>query len=112
MSDIEKKIENETIEEKTTTKIEENSEIVEDSSIRPGKMLKRWFLTYNNPTESDEEMVEYIKNLEHIKYAIFQREKGHECETEHFQMFLIPFSRHSYYKKSARDFHLKKDKTF
>lgn len=50
---------------------------------------RRWMLTINNPEQSDDEMRKYIENLEHIKYAIFQREKGHEKETEHFQMFLI-----------------------
>lgn len=53
------------------------------------KMARRWCLTINNPKESDEEMLEYVKALEHFKYVIFSREKGHEKETEHFQMFII-----------------------
>lgn len=36
---------------------------------------RRWFLTINNPKETDEEMQEYVKNLEHFKYSMFQREK-------------------------------------
>ncbi len=50
---------------------------------------RRWVLTINNPKESDEDMEKYIRNLEHIKYAMFQREKGEEKETIHFQIFLI-----------------------
>ena len=50
---------------------------------------RRWVLTVNNPKESDEDMEKYIRNLEHIKYAMFQREKGEEKETIHFQIFLI-----------------------
>ena len=46
-------------------------------------------LTINNPEQTDEEMEKYIKDLEHFKYSIFQREKGHEKETEHFQIFII-----------------------
>ena len=50
---------------------------------------RRWILTINNPKETDEEMEKYVKELEHFKYVIFQREKGHEKETEHFQMFIV-----------------------
>lgn len=49
---------------------------------------RRWILTINNPKETDEEMEKYVKSLEHIKYAIFQREQGEEKGTIHFQMFL------------------------
>lgn len=50
---------------------------------------RRWMLTINNPEQTDEEMQKYIKSLEHFKYSTFQREKGHEKETEHFQIFII-----------------------
>lgn len=50
---------------------------------------RRWILTINNPKETDEQMKEYIEGLEHFKYAIFSREKGHQTGTEHFQMFII-----------------------
>ena len=66
-----------------------NEEIKQENNISNSKMLKRWFMTYNNPTETDEEFENYLKNLEHFKYATFQREKGANKETEHFQVFLI-----------------------
>ncbi len=53
------------------------------------KQARRYILTINNPTQTDDEFSDYVKDLEHFKYCIFQREKGHECETEHFQVFII-----------------------
>lgn len=50
---------------------------------------RRWFLTINNEERSLEELSEYIKNLEHFKYAIFQREVGEKKETPHIQGFII-----------------------
>ncbi len=62
-------------------------ELLEECSLNT--QGRRWILTINNPVETDEEMCEYIQNLEHFKYSTFQREKGHETETEHFQVFVI-----------------------
>ena len=50
---------------------------------------RRYVLTINNPEQTDEEFCTYVQGLEHFKYCIFQREKGHEKETEHIQMFLV-----------------------
>ena len=50
---------------------------------------RRYCLTINNETRTDEELCTYVQGLEHFKYCIFQREKGHEKETEHIQMFLV-----------------------
>ncbi|MDD4110931.1 MAG: hypothetical protein PHS54_05230 [Clostridia bacterium] len=52
-------------------------------------MVRRWLLTINNETRSDEELKRYIENLEHFKYCMFQREKGSETGTEHIQAFII-----------------------
>lgn len=52
-------------------------------------MKRRWFLTINNPSETDDEFADYVQKLEHFKYCAFQREKGEEKETIHFQVFLI-----------------------
>lgn len=49
----------------------------------------RWFVTINNEKMTDDELMEYCKNLEHVKYFVFQREKGHEKETEHIHLFVI-----------------------
>ena len=62
-------------------------ELVEELSVNT--QGRRWILTINNPAQTDEQMIDYIQNLEHFKYSIFQREKGHEKETEHFQLFII-----------------------
>lgn len=43
----------------------------------------------NNEPRSLEELSEYIKNLEHFKYAIFQREVGEQKGTPHIQAFII-----------------------
>ena len=50
--------------------------------------FRNYCLTINNPKETDEEMVEYIKKLPHVKYCVFQREAGAKCETVHFQMYI------------------------
>ena len=50
---------------------------------------RRYILTINNPTQTDEELCTYIQGLEHFKYCMFQREIGHEKGTEHIQMFLV-----------------------
>ena len=51
-------------------------------------MKRRWCLTINNEERSLEELAKYIENLEHFKYAIFQREVGEKKETPHIQMFI------------------------
>lgn len=53
--------------------------------------VRNYILTINNPKKNDNELKEYIEKLEHLKYCVFQREKG-EKETEHIQMY-IEFSR-------------------
>ena len=80
--------------EETQEKVLELENVSKDNSVTekvssPGKNARRWVLTLNNPDKTDEDMVKYIESLEHIKYSIFQRERGHLKETEHFQMFLI-----------------------
>ena len=50
--------------------------------------FRNYILTVNNPTQSDKEFSEYLKTLPHIKYFIFQREKGEETGTQHYQAYL------------------------
>lgn len=66
-----------------TTKSSEVSEKKNNSQAR------RYILTINNETRTDEELYEYISNLEHIKYFIFQRERGEKTGTEHIQAFVV-----------------------
>ena len=51
-------------------------------------MVRNFLLTINNPEQSEKEFFEYCKNLPNIKYFIFQREKGEETGTEHYQMYI------------------------
>lgn len=73
--------------------IEDNSEIVK---VPNKKQSRRWCFTINNPNDRDEKFYKsdelfktYLEDMEHMKYAIFSREKGEECGTEHFQGFII-----------------------
>lgn len=70
------------------TEIASSSEIIDESY-----QARRYVLTLNNPEkhgfEDDESMCDYIQNLEHFKYSMFQREKGNIGGTEHFQIFII-----------------------
>ena len=61
----------------------------ETQSIDPNSQARRWMLTINNPKETDEEFYSYLEGLEHFKYAMFQREKGENTGTEHFQVFIV-----------------------
>ena len=65
----------------------EEINIIEE--LTPNTQGRRWMLTINNPKETDEEFEDYVRGLEHIKYARFQREKGEETGTIHFQLFVI-----------------------
>lgn len=61
----------------------------EEQAKNSSQQSRRWFFTINNPTQTDEELTEYIQNLEHFKYAMFQREKGTKEGTIHIQAFII-----------------------
>lgn len=50
--------------------------------------FRNFILTINNEERSDTELFEYCKQLNNIKYFVFQREKGNEKGTEHIQMYL------------------------
>ena len=50
--------------------------------------FRNYCLTVNNPVQTDEEFSDYLKALPHIKYFIFQRERGEETGTPHFQLYI------------------------
>lgn len=53
--------------------------------------VRCWVGTWNNPKMTDYEFCDFLDNLYErniLQYATFQREKGEECETEHFQFFI------------------------
>lgn len=62
-------------------------ENVENESVN--SFARRYLLTINNETQTDEELIEYVQNLEHFKYCAFQREIGEKEGTEHIQMFIV-----------------------
>ena len=64
-------------------------EIIDFDESKLNSQSRRWMLTINNPVQSDEEIKDYVENLEHFKYCMFQREKGNETGTIHIQMFII-----------------------
>ena len=76
-------------ESETNEKIENENPDNESSESTSDKQVRRYCITINNPEETDEQMFEYLKNIEHIKYFIFSREQGKKEGTIHFQMFLI-----------------------
>lgn len=69
--------------------VDEQNSQQEETPVENGKQVRRWMLTINNPKKTDKEMEEYIKSLDDFKYAMFQRERGHQTGTEHIQLFLI-----------------------
>lgn len=72
------------------TEVNADTEIVSSNELVDGNsQARRFMLTINNPTETDEDMCQYIESLEHFKYSALQRERGHEAGTEHFQIFLV-----------------------
>lgn len=61
----------------------------QDKDYSNNTQARRYMLTINNEERTDEELIEYIKSLEHFKYSMFQREIGEETKTEHIQAFIV-----------------------
>jgi len=77
-------------------KIENFSNDIEIVDIPNKKQARRWCFTINNPDDreesfynSDDAFYKYLEDLEHMKYCVFSREKGLNCEKIHFQGFII-----------------------
>ena len=66
-----------------------SNDVVEENVNLSKIQSRRWFLTINNETRSDEELCDYISSLEHFKYYCFQRERGEKEHTEHIQLYLV-----------------------
>ncbi len=71
--------------------------IVKDLSFNLNAQGRRWLLVLNNPMQTDDQMIEYLQNLEHFKYSIFQRERGHEKEIEHLHLFIVFAKKQSFF---------------
>jgi len=91
-------------EELAEFEIQEN-DVEETNAEKRNSRVRCWVGTWNNPSMSDEEFTAHLKNLldeDYLKYAIFQRERGEQNGTIHFQFF-IDF-------KNSRHFKWVKDK--
>lgn len=91
--------------EKEEFEIVENHEL-ELQAEKMNSRVRCWCGTWNNPKMTDEEFCEWFKNLEErelIQYAIFQREKGEENGTIHFQFF-VTFKNKQYFSKLKSDY--------
>ncbi|MCL2630808.1 MAG: replication protein [Firmicutes bacterium] len=61
----------------------------ENTATLSSKQLRRrnWLFTINNPEQTEEALLGYLKGLLHVKYVVFGREKG-EKGTEHYQGYI------------------------
>ena len=73
--------------------MEENSKIKIDLPVtdetdgkpKKNKQARDWCFTINNPVQSEQEFLEYLKTVSDLRYAVFQRERAPETGTEHYQ---------------------------
>ncbi len=78
-----------------------DEDVGEKNAERQNSRRRSWVGTWNNPSMSDEEFKEYFEKQcydEVVQYAVFQREKGEETGTIHFQFF-VNFKTPQYFKK-------------
>jgi len=47
-----------------------------------------WFFTLNNPEEDPEAFLSRLKSDKKVRYVIFQKERGEENQTDHYQGYL------------------------
>ena len=91
--------------EKEEFEIVENHEL-ELQAEKLNSRVRCWVGTWNNPKMTDEEFCEWFKKLEErelLQYAIFQREKGEEKGTIHFQFF-VNFKNKQYFSKIKNEY--------
>ena len=58
---------------------------VTDEKPKKNKQARDWCFTVNNPVQSEQEFLEYLKTVSDLRYAVFQRERAPETGTEHYQ---------------------------
>jgi len=69
----------------------ENDETLEKAE-RKNTQATCWVGTWNNPKMTDDEFHQVFIKFEldgHLQYMCFQREKGEDCGTIHFQYFIV-----------------------
>ena len=68
-------------------KIKIDLSVTDETSEQPkkNKQARDWCFTVNNPVQSEQEFLEYLKTVSDLRYAVFQRERAPERGTEHYQ---------------------------
>ncbi len=78
------------LEDKRNFELVENDE-QEQSAEKRNAQVRNWVGTWNNPSMTDDEFEKFFIDLHNsnlLEYAIFQREKGENTGTIHFQFFV------------------------
>ena len=57
----------------------------ETTETKKNSQARDWCFTINNPVQSEQEFITYLKTLPDLRYVVFQREKAPETGTEHYQ---------------------------
>lgn len=66
-------------------------DVDEQNAEKSNQKVRCWVGTWNHPKMTDEEFLKALTEMYvagHLKYAVFQREKGEESGIIHFQFFL------------------------
>ena len=68
-------------------KVKIDFSVTDETNEQPkkNKQARDWCFTVNNPVQSEQEFLEYLKTVSDLRYAVFQRERAPETGTEHYQ---------------------------
>ena len=68
-------------------KVKIDLSVMDETSEQPkkNKQARDWCFTVNNPVQTEQEFLEYLKTVSDLRYAVFQRERAPETGTEHYQ---------------------------
>ena len=69
--------------------MDENNRIKIDLSVmdetngqpKKNKQARDWCFTVNNPVQTEQEFLEYLKTVSDLRYVVFQRERAPETGT-------------------------------
>ena len=56
-----------------------------DGQPQKNKQARDWCFTVNNPVQTEQEFLEYLKMVSDLRYVVFQRERAPKTGTEHYQ---------------------------
>ena len=62
-------------------KIDLNALDETDEKPKKNKQARDWCFTVNNPVQTEQEFLEYLKTVSDLRYVVFQREKAPETGT-------------------------------